>query len=146
MTNSCYVCEKHRSCTDYLFIAFPQFECFKVGHAPDKTGTAEVYLGALIVEPVRHVEHWGELNEIETLELGQLLKQVHKLLYRDESVEHIYTWVFGDAVDHMHIWVVPRYVGTPKEFWGVKLDHWPDAPKGGGLEIKAKVEYLRSFV
>jgi diadenosine tetraphosphate (Ap4A) HIT family hydrolase len=143
MTSNCFVCDKHLEDFDELFIDFEEFDQFKVGHAPDRSGTSEVYLGALIIEPIRHVEHWGELFEEESIQLGLLIKEVLKLLLNDENVEHIYTWVFGDALEHMHIWIVPRYVNTPKEFWGVKLDEWPDAPKGGALKIKEKVLYLR---
>lgn len=144
MTQDCFVCDKHLDDSDDLFIDFEEFDKFKVGHAPDRAGTLEVYLGALIVEPLRHVENWADLYEEEALQLGLLIKEVHRLLFKDDSIEHVYTWVFGDAVQHMHVWLVPRYVGTPKEYWGVRLDEWPGAPKGGLKEIKEKVLYLRS--
>ena len=145
MTETCFICEKHANNDSDLFINFDQFNDFKVGHVPDRSGTGEVYLGALLIEPIRHVENWSELSEEEAIQLGGLIKEVHKLLYQDNSVEHVYTWVFGDAVNHMHIWLVPRYTGTPREYWGVKLDEWHAAPKGGSDEIKRKVAFLRSL-
>ena len=54
-------------------------------------------------------------------------------LYSHIEIEHVYTWVFGDAVEHMHVWIMPRYIDTPREYWGTRVTEWPDAPIGGSV-------------
>jgi hypothetical protein len=39
--------------------------------------------------------------------------------------------------------VVPRYPDTPREYWGVRLSQWPDAPRGGIDAITAICNRLR---
>jgi hypothetical protein len=47
-------------------------------------------------------------------------------------------------VDHLHVWLVARYPGTPEEYWGLKVDEWPGAPHGGEAEIAALCDQIRS--
>jgi len=39
---------------------------------------------------------------------------------------------------------VPRYPGTPREYWGVRVDEWPGAPRGDLEEIADLCERLRN--
>jgi histidine triad (HIT) family protein len=64
-------------------------------------------------------------------------------LKTSEKAEHIYSFVLGDHVPHVHIWVMPRYPGTPQEHWGMRVAEWPEAPSGGAQEIVALCERLR---
>lgn len=109
----CFVCEKHKSMNEELILEMTAYNNFIVGHCPDKAGTGEIYLGVLIVEPKRHVKSWADLVEEECKELGLLLKDLNRIMYRSKNIDHVYTWIFGDAVEHMHIWLFPRYSGTP---------------------------------
>jgi histidine triad (HIT) family protein len=63
-----------------------------------------------------------------------------------EDVEHIYAFVLGDGVPHLHVHVVPRYRGAPPKYWGVHVDEWSDAPRGGPKEIEAICERLRHYL
>ena len=45
------------------------------------------------------------------------------------GAEHVYSFVFGDGLAHLHVVLAPRYPGTPREYWGVRLREWPDAPR-----------------
>jgi diadenosine tetraphosphate (Ap4A) HIT family hydrolase len=56
---------------------------------------------------------------------------------------HIYSFVMGDHVPHLHVHLVPRYPGTPREYWGVRVSEWPNAPRGGVGEIDAVCGRLR---
>jgi hypothetical protein len=49
-------------------------------------------------------------------------------------------------VPHLHVWLAPRYAGTPREFWGMRLAEWPGPPKGGRAEIAALCERVRSHL
>lgn len=48
-------------------------------------------------------------------------------------------------MEHFHIWVVPRYIGTSKEYWGVKFSEFPDAPIGGFHEMKSFIDELKKL-
>ena len=103
----------------------------------------DAYLGHLMVEPIRHVAGWGELTDAEAAALGKLINHLGRALMRSEGAEHIYSMVIGDAVPHLHIHVVPRYPDTPREFWGVRIGDWLDAPRGGVQPITATCERVR---
>lgn len=62
------------------------------------------------------------------------------------GAKHVYSFVLGHHVPHLHIHVVPRYPGAPREFWGTRVDGWPDAPRGGAAEIAALCDRLRSWI
>ncbi|BCL73867.1 hypothetical protein TUMSATVNIG1_58520 (plasmid) [Vibrio nigripulchritudo] len=141
----CFVCKKHRDLDKDLELFFSGFEEFVVSHAPDRTQNGKNFIGSLIVEPKRHVKNWAALSEDESAKVGLLIRRVNECLYRHPKVEHVYTWVFGDAVEHLHIWVVPRYIGTKKAYWGVKFAESPDAPLGGLPQMKKFIAELREI-
>jgi histidine triad (HIT) family protein len=62
------------------------------------------------------------------------------------GAEHVYAAVFGDGVPHLHVHLLPRYPGTPREYWGIHVDEWPQARRGGTAEIEALVQELRNYL
>lgn len=60
--------------------------------------------------------------------------------------KHVYSFVLGHHVPHLHIWLVPPYPGTPPEYWPMRLAEWPDAPSGGRSEIEALCSRIRSHL
>jgi hypothetical protein len=36
--------------------------------------------------------------------------------------------------------------GGPREYWGPKVDEWPDAPRGGEAEIAPVADRLREYL
>lgn len=110
---------------------------------PDLSG---VYLGWLIVEPRRHVTSLSALTEAEAVELGTTLKRIDAALRSALDAEHVYVKLMGDAVPHLHLHVVPRYPGTPQEFWGDALTDWPQAPRGGQAEIAEICDRLAAAI
>ena len=59
------------------------------------------------------------------------------------AAERIHTAVLGHHVPHLHMWLVPRYPGTPADLRGMGVLRWPDAPKQGAAEIAAPCEEIR---
>lgn len=57
--------------------------------------------------------------------------------------DHVYAFVYGDAVPHLHVHLLGRYPGTPEEYRGASVDEWPDAPRGDAQEVAAYVARLR---
>ena len=58
----------------------------------------------------------------------------------------MYAAVIGHGVAHLHLHLIPRYPGTPREFWWTRADEWPGAPRGGDPEIAALVRRLHQIV
>jgi len=99
-----------------------------------------------MVEPKRHVLGLPDLTNAEAKALGLLVARLSRALKACEGAEHVYAFVLGDDVPHVHIHVVPRYPGAPREYWGVHVDEWPDAPHGGPLEMDALCGRLRAYL
>jgi histidine triad (HIT) family protein len=139
----CFICAKHAAGVD----AVVEDEHAVVTHLPLVTpaGTAEsAYLGYLFVEPRRHVPGLGDLAPEEGASLGRLAAAAAGALQVSEGAEHVYAAVIGHGVDHLYLHLIPRYPGTPREFWWTRVDEWPDAPRGGAAEISALVARLRA--
>ena len=62
------------------------------------------------------------------------------------GVEHVYAFVLGDGVPHLHVHVIGRNPGPPRSYWGPRVDEWPDAPRGDEDEIAALAERLRVYL
>ncbi len=114
------------------------------GHA-HRVGRSETYLGYLIAEPKRHVVGLGDLTGDEAAALGRLVSNLARALQAVERAEHVYSFVFGDGqVRHLHVHVVPRYPGTPREYRGFQVSEWEGAPRGGVEEMAAVCDRLRA--
>jgi histidine triad (HIT) family protein len=119
-TDACFVCEKHRQGAAAQGGVIYEDELVYAGHA-HLLGRSETYLGHLMAEPKRHVVGLGSLSNDEAAALGQLVNRLARSLRNIEGAEHVYSFVFGDVVPHLHIQIVPRYPGTPREYWGIRV-------------------------
>ena len=77
-----------------------------------------VYLGYLFVEPRRHAAGLADLTEPEAQAVGLWCARASRALREVAGADHVYAAVLGDHVPHLHIHLVARYPGTPREFWG----------------------------
>ena len=111
------------------------------GHTFGKT---PAYRGWLVVEPKRHAPGLGDLTDDEACAVGRLTNRLARLLKEAASAEHVYAFVFGDGVPHLHVHLAPRYQNTPLEFWGAQLTQWPDAPRVDEQEMRALISELRA--
>lgn len=139
----CFICRKHRG-----EIAIPGGAIYEdgliyAGHAQIREGQGTAYLGYLMVEPKRHAPGLAELTDTEAQAIGVVVARLSRVLKSRERAEHVYAFVLGDHVPHLHIHLVPRYPNAPSEYWGVHVDEWPDAPRGGAHEMAALCERLR---
>src|SRR4051812_10428647 len=108
-----------------------------------QAGDEPVYLGYLFVEPRRHVAGLGDLTPEEAASIGRLAARASDALRRSEGAEHVYAAVIGHGADHLHLHLIARYPGTPREYWWVRVDEWPDAPRGDAAAIAALSGRLR---
>ena len=145
----CFVCAKHRDGEPMPGGPVGSDDLVVVSHvSPDGPGQdgAPVYLGHLVVEPRRHVAGLDGLTDAEAAAVGRWLGRGARALRDAAGAEHVYSMVVGHAVDHLHVHLIPRYPGTPREYWWSRLDEWPDAPLGDAGEVAAMVGNLRAHV
>lgn len=138
----CFICRKHRGDVSVPGGAIYEDELIYAGHAQLRDGHTTAYLGYLMVETKRHAPGLADLNDDEAQALGLMAARLSRALKVSEGAEHVYAFVLGDGVPHLHIHLVPRYPGAPRDYWGVHVDEWPAAPRGGPQEIKALCERL----
>ncbi len=149
-TAECFACRKHRERGELLPGGYVgENELAVVSHvtpaAPGRSG-GEAYLGHLVVEPRRHAPGLADLTDAEAQAVGLWCTRASQALRDAAGAEHVYAAVIGDKVPHLHIHLLPRYPGTPREYWWEKLDEWPGAQRGGIPEIAALVRRLREYL
>lgn len=102
------------------------------------------YLGHVLVEPRRHAPGVADLDDAEAAALGVAASRCARALMAGEGAEHVYVAVLGHHVPHLHVHLVPRYPGTPSEYWSpLLLDEWPGARHGGPDEIAIVADRIR---
>lgn len=139
----CYVCRKQRGEEAVPGGPIYEDELIYASHSrmpPD----GRAYLGWCLVEPRRHVPGLADLMDPEARAIGWLMARLSRVLKEELGAERIYAFVLGHHVSHLHVHLIPRHQGTPREYWGVRVDEWPDAPKGDEAEIAALVAHLRT--
>ena len=142
----CFVCDKHLGRNVVPGGAIYEDEWVYASHGIVPEGKSRTYLGTLFVEPKRHGPGIAELSDLEAKQIGLLSSRLARALKETERAEHVYVFVLGHHVDHLHVWLVPRYPGTPPEYWAMRLAEWPDAPKGDALQIAALCERVRGHL
>ena len=140
----CFVCRKHRGDISEPGGAIYDDGVVRAGHAGLGPDGSAAYLGYLFVEPRRHAATLADLTDQEAQALGLLVTRLSRALRQSENAAHIYAFVFGDNVPHLHVHLVPRYPGAPREYWGLAVTDWPHAPKGGATEIAALCRRVRA--
>jgi len=143
---TCFSCRKHKGLEIVPGGPVYEDEIMYSGHSWSAEDQQTPYLGGFIVEPKRHIPTWAELNDEEAGKLGKVIRDVSSALKAVVDAEHIYVFVLGHHVPHLHVWVVPRYPGTPREYWGLDVFEWPDRPKGGQKEVEVLCEKIRSYI
>ena len=150
-TADCLVCRKHREQGPLVPGGFiGQDELVLVSHiaTPDTLGgdATATYLGHLLVEPRRHAPGLADLTDAEARAVGWWCARSSRALRDVSGAEHVYAAVFGDGVPHLHIHLLPRFPGTPREYWGTHVNKWPEARRGSPAEIGVLVQELRDYL
>src|SRR5215471_4707776 len=111
----CLICNKHRLRDAAQGGILYEDDLVYVGHIHTLRGPA-AYRGWLTLEPKRHVPGLDGLTDDEATDIGRLMSRVARALRDALDAEHVYAFVFGDDVPHLHVHLVPRYAGTPIEY------------------------------
>ena len=145
--NDCLSCKTYAGMVKPPGGIFYTDDLFYASHAFIPENQSQAYLGWLIISPIRHLPGLADLYDLEAQHMGLLTTKFNQaLMQTNKDIEHIYLFVLGHHVPHLHLHLVPRYHGTPKKYWGFKVDEWSEAPKGDiqGIEIFYK-ELLANF-
>jgi histidine triad (HIT) family protein len=108
----CLVCAKHALGDAALGGVLFEDDLVYAGHAYSPTKRA-AYRGYLVAEPKRDAAGLGDLTDEEAADLGQLVNRLALALKDVAGAEHVYSFVLGDGVAHLHVVLAPRYPGTP---------------------------------
>jgi len=142
----CFVCRKHRGEVSVPGGVIYEDDLISISHAQLRDDEKDHYLGHLFVEPKRHVPELADLTAEEAQAIGLYTSRLARALMHTERVEHVYAFVIGDGVPHVHVHVIGRYPGAPRGYWGPKVDEWPEAPRGSESEIEQVSARIRAFL
>jgi histidine triad (HIT) family protein len=142
----CLVCRKHQDHSLMPGGAIYEDDLLVVAHAGPPVVQDDTYLGYLMLETRRHTPALADLSVEEAMGVGVMAARLAQALQETESAEHVYAFVLGDGVAHFHMHIVPRYPGAPREYYGSRVDEWPDAPRGGSEAITAVCDRLRAWL
>lgn len=143
--NTCFICRKHAGEIQTSGTKIYEDEYVYVGHI-DRDGQPN-YLGHIMIDLKRHVPTLGDMTIEEAKAFGIMIAGVSKALSVSENAEHIYSYVLGDAVPHLHMHLVARYPNTPKQYWGPHAVYdWEDAPFGDNDAVIALCNRLNIYL
>ncbi|PKN89932.1 MAG: HIT family protein [Chloroflexi bacterium HGW-Chloroflexi-4] len=144
--NDCVICHKHRGELKLFGGFIHEDDLIAVSHSLLWGEETTHYLGHIFIESKRHVPEYAELTDEEAQRIGLYIKRVSNALLNTLDVDHVYSFMFVDGVPHIHVHVIGRYRGAPREYWGSKVDEWPDAPKGSEEELTKLTSLLRQYM
>jgi len=145
--NDCLICQKHRGIVPIPGGPIYENDLIFVSHALLYKDEKEHYLGHIFIETKRHVAELAQLTRDEIQMIGIYRQRIAKALMDTLDMVHVYSFVIGDGVPHFHEHVIGRYPYAPREYWGSKVDEWPQAPHGSNEEIAmVSIELKKYFL
>lgn len=120
--DKCFICEKHDRGADVPGGVIYDDGVIYAGHT-HPLDAEDAALGYLMVEPRRHVSLLGDLTDEEAAAMGVVVNRLSRALRDVIGAEHVYSFVFGDRVPHLHVHLAPRYPGTPPGLFGLGAVH-----------------------
>lgn len=144
MEECCFICSKHAGNISTSGVMIYEDDSIYVGHI-DRDGKPN-YLGHIMIDLKRHAPTLADLTTEEAKAFGIMMARVSKSLMESEQAEHIYAFVSGNSVPHLHMHLVARYPNTPKEFWGPsEVYDWKDAPMGNNQDVINLCTRLKAY-
>jgi histidine triad (HIT) family protein len=145
MSENCFICNKHAGNIKTSGVMIYEDEFVYVGHI-DREGNPN-YLGHIMIDLKRHAPTLADMTVEEAQAFGVIMNKVSKALRDSENAEHIYAFVSGNSVPHLHMHIVARYPNTPKEYWGPsEVYDWEDAPMGDNHEVVKLGKRLKAYL
>lgn len=143
MSWNCNICIKHRDQKDMVY----QNEFLYVSYYLPHPDGSDNYLGYYFIESKRHFKGLYDATEEEAIAFSLMQRKLALALKSVPEIDHVYFFVIGEGIDHFHIHLVGKYKDTPREYYGPRVDEWPEAPRGARedvMELNRRVrEYLQ---
>jgi diadenosine tetraphosphate (Ap4A) HIT family hydrolase len=140
--NTCLFCNIQQGMTPLTGGPIFEDELVFAQHAHFDDGPT--YLGNLVVETRRHTPDFADLTPDEAQAVGLLISRLSHALKICTGAEKVYVEFYGEVTPHLHVFLTPRYPGTPAEYLRWNVENWPDAPRGGEDEITCLCRRLRA--
>jgi histidine triad (HIT) family protein len=134
--DDCFICRKHRQLPEHAGTPIARSGGLLLSHFPIIEGKPAIR-GHLLIEPARHITDPAELSGEEAEALGGVVARGSALIRSALGAEHVYLFRINDLVAHLHFHLIPRYPGTPREYWGLKIQDWPEQPRLGLEAVRA---------
>ncbi|MFV8830353.1 HIT family protein [Alkalihalobacterium sp. APHAB7] len=145
MSESCFICDKHKGKVQTAGSVIYEDEYVYVGHI-DNNGKPN-YLGHLMIDLKRHVPTLAEMNAEEAKVFGVTMARLSQALKATEQAEHVYALVSGNAVPHLHLHLVARYPNTPEQYWGpFAVYDAPNARMGSNQDVIEVCNRIKCFL
>jgi histidine triad (HIT) family protein len=145
MTESCFICDKHKGNIETAGITIFEDQYVYVGHI-DRNGKPN-YLGHIMIDLKRHVPTLAEMTMDEAKAFGVMMARVSQALKEVVKAEHVYALVSGNSVPHLHLHLVARYPNTPQDYWGPNdVYDWEQAPMGDNQQVIELCEKLKAYL
>lgn len=148
MAINCFICDKHALGDDVPGGVLYDDGLIYAGHT-HPLSTDDAALGYLMVEPRRHAARLGDLTDDEAAGVGVVANRLSRALREVAGADHVYSFVFGDHVPHLHVHLAPRYPGTPPELFGVGavgIQHSTSVRRGDVADIEHLCDQLRDAI
>ncbi|MDE3008487.1 MAG: HIT family protein [Acidobacteriota bacterium] len=113
-------------------------------HVPSLDGS-DVYSGHILVVPKRHVADFAALTQEEASEIGVAIATCSNAL-KGIGAERVYVATVGHSIDHLHVHLLPRWPGTPREVPWHAVDDWVGARRVNTSQASDVVVRLRTKV
>ncbi len=134
MTDRCLLCTALKSERPLW-----QNDLWSVRHIEQPWGLA----GWMQMVARRHVAGIVAMNDAEAATFGPTLRWLEKTLLEVSGAQRIYTAALGEAVPHLHVHMVPRYVSMPNDAQGWPVFDLQRAAKAGEVSVPSeRVEKL----
>jgi len=145
---ACFICDKHQRGADVPGGVLHRDDLVYAGHVHPLDGPTAA-LGYLVVEPLRHVAALGDLTDDEAARIGVVANRLSRLVREVAGAEHVYAFVFGDTIPHLHVHLAPRYPGSPAHLQGlgaVGIQRSVDVPRGDRAAVDELCDRLRAAI
>ncbi len=141
----CAVCQKHQTYENLPGKAVFQNAHLFIAHFPSVSEEPAHY-GHVIIEMKKHIISPAQMTEEEAADLGIWIHKLSRALESSLGAEHTYVVRIGDKTKHLHFHLVPRFAGTPQEFWGPLLFRWAGGRKATPQDMIQITGNLRNFL
>ena len=140
MTLICPICDLHRDIDQQKKYEIYRDDLWVLRHHP----APSPLLGWLLLDSLRHCPGPIDFSIEEAKNWGLAVQDASILVKKLTQCDRVYAIAFGEGAQHLHLHLIPRFVGNPNTTaWSV-ADHYRYVDSGKSLPVFE--EQLQNFV